>query len=167
LEQFNQLSKLSATDSISLSEEEGLFEKIDLNHHLDRVKSFCSSFKLDKESFRIQEKLNMDLVSEFNFDSKDSFEKLIDELSALNSANRDDETKMTEFERQFEFFAKVLVKNQDYLFEKKTSIFKEFDMDQKFVESLDTVSKCVNFLLSYISRCDMSKNLTGDYVILF
>jgi len=170
LDQISQLSKLSAAESLNIGEEEGLFEKINFKHHLDRIKSFFSSFGLGQDSARIQEKLNMDLVSEFSVDSRESFEKLIDEMHVFEVGVKDDEgkkRKADEFARQFEFFAKILVKNQEYLFEKDTGIFKEFDMDQKFIGSLETVSKCVNILLSYVSKYDMNKNLIGNLTIYF
>ncbi len=112
----------------------------------------------------------MDLVSEFSVDSRESFEKLIDEMHVFEVGVKDDEgkkRKADEFARQFDFFAKILVKNQEYLFEKDTGIFKEFDMDQKFIGSLETVSKCVNILLSYVSKFDMNKNLIGNLTIYF
>lgn len=153
LEQIKQLADV---------EEETSLEKIDMRIYLDRIKTVCGAFKFDSDSEIVLAKLNMSLVSEFGLD-KASFEKLMSEIESPTGLEK---TKIMSDEaiRKFEFIAKILVKNQEFLFETETNLFKEFDLDQKFIDSLDLLSKCVDLLLSYAATFDFSKNFLGNFI---
>ncbi len=101
----------------------------------------------------------MDLVSEFSMEES-AFKSLIDDGDFL--ATMASQTMDAQLLQTFEFFAKILVRNQRFLFEKDVSLFKEFDLDQKFLGSLESLAKCTNILLSLAARFDLSKHFNGE-----
>ena len=151
MESINQLAHLAVDTSIknASEEDENLFESIDFHQHLNRIKRIFQSFKLDEHNF-INKKLNDELVSEFAIE-KNEFEGIINQHVADLTSPTD------ETQQKFEFFAKILLKNQNYLFEKDASLFKEFDLDANLIGNLELLSKCVFVLLSFISHSDSAK----------
>ena len=151
LESISQLASLAVDPSIKNASEddESQLDSIDFYQHLNRIKRIFQSFKLDEDNF-INKKLNDELVSEFAIE-KNEFEAIINQY-VVDLASPNDETQ-----QKFVFFAKILLKNQNYLFEKDASLFKEFDLDANLIGNLELLSKCVFVLLSFISHSDSGK----------
>lgn len=149
-----------ATDNIEV-DEEAYHETINFKKHLDHIKGVFSSLKLDgADQVQVQKKINMDLLSEYSLDKED-FELIINDFDYV----KDLETSKImneELTYKFEFLAKILTNNQNFVFEKDVSLFKEFDLDEKFITSLELLSKCVNVVLSFASKYDLNKTFSNS-----
>lgn len=158
---MNPASSSSTGEAIEI-EEETFLVATNFENHLSRIKHTFGTLEIENRS-RIQTKLNMDLVSEFNMEEQ-TFKALIDDSDFIGTSQPAANVKTMDQQmlQTFEFFAKILVKNQRFLFEKDASLFKEFDLDQKFLASLESLAKCTNILLTYAARFDLSKAETKD-----
>ena len=150
----NEADKLSSVDELLELEEAILAEKTNFNKYFNQIKSILNDFVMN-ESGLIRSKINLALVSEFSME-KQSFVEIVaeffDEL----------ELEKLNLNSKFNFFAKVLLKNQNYLFESDIELFKEFDLDETFLDNLELLSKSTRVLLFYLSKFDYKKCLDRD-----
>lgn len=142
-----ETTKVNTINDLLEIEEALTLEKQNFTSYLDGIKSIINDFNLEETS-SIKSKINTDLIAEFNMD-KQSFANSVDLL-------------LTNSSQHFVYFAKILVRNQNYLFESDINLFREFDLDLDFLNNLDLLSKCVKILLNYLSAYDFKKLKTND-----
>jgi hypothetical protein len=149
---LSNLQKLASMDtsskmSLTIHENSNCCESIQYENQLIRVKKCLESFNLNENDL-IYKKINLDFISEFGIE-RTEFIALIEKFVLEEEPGY-----------EFEFFVKVLLKNQDYLFEKETNLFKVFDLDHRYIESLQILSKCIKIILDYIAKYDLDEILT-------
>jgi len=105
----NEADKLSSVEELLELEEAILIEKINFNKYFEHIKSTLNDLVLDESSL-IRSKINLALISEFSME-KQSFVEILEEFF-----NELDTVKLN-LNSRFNYFAKVLIKNQNFLFE--------------------------------------------------
>jgi len=150
----NEADKLSSVEELLELEEAILIEKINFNKYFEHIKSTLNDLVLDESSL-IRSKINLALISEFSME-KQSFVEILEEFF-----NELDTVKLN-LNSRFNYFAKVLIKNQNFLFESDIELFKEFDLDETFLDNLELLSKSTRILLFYLSNFDYNKYLDRE-----
>ena len=142
-----------------------MFEENKLQKCLEKVKEIThdgGNLSGNDVSLVLLNTINLELLTEFPMD-KTSLLSLLDSLIETDSLTLFTESKPKtvddQFLGRFNLFSKVLVKNSTFLFQNSQSLFTEFDLDEEFLASLQTLFKYNRALISYLSKFDYNKLL--------
>jgi len=156
----NNNNKINNIDELIEIEEAISIEKQDFSKYFNQIKLILNDFNLDENSL-IKSKINVNLIAQFSMD-KQAFLKqinhLIENLTDLDLSPK----QQMNLNNRFNYFAKILIKNQNYLFESDINLFKEFDLDQEFLNNLDLLNKCTRIILTYLVKFDYKKYLNSN-----
>lgn len=156
----NNNNKINNIDELIEIEEAISIEKQDFSKYFNQIKLILNDFNLNENSL-IKSKINVNLIAEFSMD-KQAFLKqinhLIENLTDLDLSPK----QQMNLNNRFNYLAKILIKNQNYLFESDINLFKEFDLDQEFLNNLDLLNKCTRIILTYLVKFDYKKYLNSN-----
>ena len=125
--------------------------------------------EISDEQVLLLSKPNLDLISNLLL-NKLSFFKLVDYMFKSYMSYLESETKIKfkgegddEHFNKFSFFARILQKNQHYLFENDMKISDELNaLSDKHVDSILNLTKMISLVLFYMAKLDLDQTFSSE-----